>query len=164
MLQLWERRKCCSFHYGTRTAFLLRSTEVACPKYNIEVKERELTNEEKQAQSLRESLFVVNQFASEYFQDVLYNHIDGQRIGMTYLRGRGFRDDIIKKFQLGYSTDSPDALAKAAIQKGYKEEFLVKTGLCYRKDNGSLHDRFWGRVIFPVHTLSGKVVASADAY
>lgn len=128
-------------------------------KYNIEVKERELTNEEKQAQSLRESLFVVNQFASEYFEDVLYNHIDGQRIGMTYLRGRGFRDDIIKKFQLGYSTDSPDALAKAAIQKGYKEEFLVKTGLCYRKDNGSLHDRFWGRVIFPVHTLSGKVVA-----
>ena len=128
-------------------------------KYNIEVKERELTNEEKQAQSLRESLFVVNQFASEYFRDVLYNHIDGQRIGMTYLRGRGFRDDIIKKFQLGYSTDSPDALAKAAIQKGYKEEFLVKTGLCYRKDNGSLHDRFWGRVIFPVHTLSGKVVA-----
>ena len=128
-------------------------------KYNIEVKERELTNEEKQAQSLRESLFVVNQFASEYFQDVLYNHIDGQRIGMTYLRGRGFRDDIIKKFQLGYSTDSPDALAKAAIQKGYKEEFLVKTGLCYRKDNGSLHDRFWGRVIFPVHTLSGKIVA-----
>lgn len=128
-------------------------------KYNIEVKERELTNEEKQAQSLRESLFVVNQFASEYFQDVLYNHIDGQRIGMTYLRGRGFRDDIIKKFQLGYSTDSPDALAKAAIQKGYKEEFLVKTGLCYRKDNGALHDRFWGRVIFPVHTLSGKVVA-----
>ncbi len=128
-------------------------------KYNIEVKERELTNEEKQAQNLRESLFVVNQFASEYFQDVLYNHIDGQRIGMTYLRGRGFRDDIIKKFQLGYSTDSPDALAKAAIQKGYKEEFLVKTGLCYRKDNGSLHDRFWGRVIFPVHTLSGKVVA-----
>lgn len=128
-------------------------------KYNIEVKERELTNEEKQAQSLRESLFVVNQFASDYFQDVLYNHIDGQRIGMTYLRGRGFRDDIIKKFQLGYSLDSPDALAKAALQKGYKEEFLLKTGLCYRKDNGTLHDRFWGRVIFPVHTLSGKVVA-----
>lgn len=78
---------------------------------------------------------------------------------MTYLRSRGFRDDIIKKFQLGYSLDSPDALAKAALQKGYKEEFLVKTGLCYRKDNGTLHDRFWGRVIFPVHTLSGKVVA-----
>lgn len=128
-------------------------------KYNIEIKERELTTEEKQAQSLRESLFVVNQFASEYFQNILYNDIDGQRIGMTYLRGRGFRDDIIKKFQLGFSTESHNALAKAAIQKGFKEDYLVKTGLCYRKDDGSLRDRFWGRVIFPVHTLSGKVVA-----
>lgn len=128
-------------------------------KYNIEIKERELTTEEKQAQSLRESLFVVNQFASEYFQNILYNDIDGQQIGMTYLRGRGFRDDIIKKFQLGFSTESHDALAKAAIQKGFKEDYLVKTGLCYRKDDGSLRDRFWGRVIFPVHTLSGKVVA-----
>lgn len=128
-------------------------------KYNIEIKERELTHEEKQEQSLRESLFIVNQFASEYFQNILYNDIDGQRIGMTYLRGRGFRDDIIKKFQLGFSTESHDALAKAAIQKGFQEEFLVKTGLCYRKENGTLRDRFWGRVIFPVHTLSGKVVA-----
>ena len=128
-------------------------------KYNIEVKERELTDEEKQAHSLRESLFVVNQFAADYFQNILYNNIDGQRIGMTYLRGRGFRDDIIKKFQLGYSTDSHDALAKEALQKGYKEEYLVKTGLCYRKEDGSLRDRFWGRVIFPVHTLSGKIVA-----
>ena len=128
-------------------------------KYNIEVKERELTDEEKQAHSLRESLFVVNQFAADYFQNILYNHIDGQRIGMTYLRGRGFRDDIIRKFQLGYSTDSHDALAREAVQKGYKAEYLIKTGLCYRKEDGSLRDRFWGRVIFPVHTLSGKIVA-----
>ena len=128
-------------------------------KYNIEVKERELTEEEKQASNLRESLFVVNQFASEYFQNVLYNVEEGQRIGMTYLRSRGFRDDIIKKFQLGYSTDNRDALARTAIEKGYKSEFLEKTGLCYRKDDGTLRDRFWGRVIFPVHTLSGKVVA-----
>lgn len=128
-------------------------------KYNIEVKERELTEEEKQASNLRESLFVVNQFASEYFQSVLYNVEEGQRIGMTYLRSRGFRDDIIKKFQLGYSTDNRDALARTAIEKGYKPEFLEKTGLCYRKDDGTLRDRFWGRVIFPVHTLSGKVVA-----
>ena len=78
---------------------------------------------------------------------------------MTYLRGRGFRDDIIKKFQLGYSTDNRDALARAALQKGYKEDFLVKTGLCYRKEDGTLRDRFWGRVIFPVHTISGKIVA-----
>lgn len=128
-------------------------------KYNIEVKERELTEEEKQASNLRESLFVVNQFASEYFQNVLYNVEEGQRIGMTYLRSRGFRDDIIKKFQLGYSTDNRDALARTAIEKGYKPEFLEKAGLCYRKDDGTLRDRFWGRVIFPVHTLSGKVVA-----
>ena len=128
-------------------------------KYNIEVKERELTEQEKQASNLRESLFVVNQFASEYFQNVLYNVEEGQRIGMTYLRSRGFRDDIIKKFQLGYSTDNRDALARTAIEKGYKPEFLEKTGLCYRKDDGTLRDRFWGRVIFPVHTLSGKVVA-----
>ena len=128
-------------------------------KYNIEVKERELTEEEKQASNLRESLFVVNQFASEYFQNVLYNVEEGQRIGMTYLRSRGFRDDIIKKFQLGYSIDNRDALARTAIEKGYKPEFLEKTGLCYRKDDGTLRDRFWGRVIFPVHTLSGKVVA-----
>lgn len=128
-------------------------------KYNIEVKERELTDEEKQAQNLRESLFVVNQFACNYFQDILHNSLDGQRIGMTYLRGRGFRDDIIRKFQLGYCTDSRDAFAQTALKKGFKEDFLVKTGLCYRKDDGTLHDRFWGRVIFPVHTLSGKIVA-----
>ncbi|WP_300725710.1 DNA primase [uncultured Bacteroides sp.] len=128
-------------------------------KYNIEIKERELTAEEKQANNLRESLFVVNQFASEYFQDILYNDLEGQRIGMTYFRTRGFRDDIIKKFQLGYCPDKHDAFAKAALQKGYKEDYLIKTGLCYKKDDGSLRDRFWGRVIFPVHTLSGKVVA-----
>ncbi len=129
-------------------------------KYNIEIKERELTKEEKQSQSLRESLFLVNQFAAEYFQDVLYNNIDGQSIGMTYLRQRGFRDDIIKKFQLGYCTEAKDALARTAIQKGYKQELLLKTGLCYMKDDGkTIRDRFWGRVIFPVHNITGKVVA-----
>ena len=129
-------------------------------KYNIEIKERELTKEEKQSQGLRESLFLVNQFAAEYFQDILYNNIDGQSIGMTYFRQRGFRDDIIKKFQLGYCTEAKDALAKTAVQKGYKQELLLKTGLCYMKDDGkTIRDRFWGRVIFPVHNITGKVVA-----
>lgn len=128
-------------------------------KYNIEIKEKEMTQEEKQVQNLRESLFVVNQFAMEYFQEILEKNPDGQSIGMTYFRQRGFRDDIIKKFQLGYCTDQRDAFAQAALQKGYKAEFLEKTGLCYRKDDGSLRDRFWGRVIFPIHSLSGKVVA-----
>ena len=128
-------------------------------KYNIEIKEKEMTQEEKQVQNLRESLFVVNQFAMEYFQEILEKNPDGQSIGMTYFRQRGFRNDIIKKFQLGYCTDQRDAFAQAALQKGYKAEFLEKTGLCYRKEDGSLRDRFWGRVIFPIHSLSGKVVA-----
>ena len=128
-------------------------------KYGIEVKERELSNEEKLVQSERESLFIVNQFARDYFQNILRNHVDGRSIGMAYFRNRGFRDDIIEKFQLGYCTESHDAMAQEAIKKGYKKEFLIKTGLCYETDDHRLRDRFWGRVIFPVHTLSGKVVA-----
>ena len=128
-------------------------------KYNIDIKERELTQEERQAQSLRESLFIVNQFAAQYFQDILHNHADGQAIGMGYFRQRGFRDDIIRKFQLGFSLEKRDALAQEAQRKGYKPEYLVKTGLCYETDDHRIRDRFWGRVIFPVHTLSGKVVA-----
>ena len=128
-------------------------------KYNIEIKERELTNEEKQAQSTRESMFIVNNFARDYFQNILKNHVDGRSIGMAYFRQRGFRDDIIEKFQLGFSTESHDALVQEAIRKGFKKEYLVKTGLCYETDDGRLRDRFWGRVMFPVHTLSGKVVA-----
>jgi DNA primase len=128
-------------------------------KYNIEIKERELSNEEKQAQNTRESMFIVNSFARDYFQDILTNHIDGKSIGMAYFRQRGFRDDTIKKFQLGFSTDSRDALAQEGQRKGYKKDFLLKTGLCYERDDHTLNDRFRGRVIFPVHTLSGKVIA-----
>lgn len=127
-------------------------------KYHIEVKERELTSEEKEAQSIRESLFVVNEFARNYFQNILYNHVDGKSIGMTYFRQRGIRDDIVKKFHLGYSTTAKDALAQEALRKGYKKEFLVKTGLCYEKEDGSIRDRFWGRVIFPWFNISGKVL------
>lgn len=128
-------------------------------KYNIEIKERELTNEEKQAQSARESMFIVNSFARDYFQNILKNHIDGRSIGLAYFRQRGFRDDTIEKFQLGFSTEQHDALAQEAAKKGYQKEFLVKTGLCYETDEGRLRDRFWGRVMFPVHSLSGKIVA-----
>ncbi len=128
-------------------------------KYGIEVKERELSDEEKQAQSIRESLFLINDFANGYFQSILHNHPDGQAIGMSYFRQRGFRDDIIRKFQLGFSTESRDALYQEAKKKGFNTDYLVKTGLCYTRDDGQLRDRFWGRVMFPVHTLSGKVVA-----
>jgi len=128
-------------------------------KYNIEFKERELTNEEKQAQNTRESMFIINQFARDYFQNILKNHIEGKSVGMAYFRQRGFRDDIIEKFQLGYSIEERDALAQEALRKGYKKEFLIKTGLCFETDDNKLVDRFRGRVLFPVHTLSGKVVA-----
>ena len=128
-------------------------------KYGIEIKERELSDEEKQTQNERESLFIVNQFANEYFRRTLHETEEGRSVGMAYFRSRSFRDDIIEKFQLGYCTESHDAFAKEALEKGYQKEFLLKTGLCYETDDHRLRDRFWGRVIFPVHTLSGKVVA-----
>jgi DNA primase len=135
------------------------SLKYLAKKYNIEVKERELSAEEKQAQTARESMFIVNNFACDYFRTVLKKHIEGRAVGMTYFRQRGIRDDIIEKFQLGFSINERDAFANEATTKGYKEEFLLSTGLCYRTEEGKLHDRFWGRVIFPIHTLSGKVVA-----
>ncbi len=127
-------------------------------KYNIEVKERELSSEEKEAQSLRESLFIVNEFANEYFQGILQNHLEGRSIGQAYFKERGFRPEVIKKFQLGYSLEDSEAFGQEALRKGYKQEYLIKNGLCYEA-YGKLADRFRGRVIFPIHTLSGKVVA-----
>ncbi len=152
---------------GNAVHFIMEHEQLSYPdalkflakKYGIEIKERELTDEEKLVQSERESLFVVNQFARDYFQQILHHHVDGRSIGMAYFRSRGFRDDIIDKFQLGYCTDQKDAMAQEAMKKGYKREYLLKTGLCYEKEDGSLRDRFWGRVVFPIHTLSGKVVA-----
>lgn len=152
---------------GNAVHFIMEHEQMSYPealrylakKYNIEIKERELTNEEKEVQSNRESMFIVNNFARDYFQNILKNHVDGRSIGLAYFRQRGFRDDIIDKFQLGFSTEGRDALAQEALRKGFKQEFLVKTGLCYETDDHKLRDRFWGRVMFPVHTLSGKVVA-----
>ena len=116
---------------------------------NIEIHERELTDEEKREESERESLFIVNDWALHYFQDNLFNTGQGQAIGLQYFRSRGFRDDTISRFQLGYALPERDALARAAVAKGFKEEFLITTGLCYRRDDGRLQDRYAGRVIFP---------------
>ena len=127
-------------------------------KYNIEVRERELTTEERQQENERESIFIVNEWAAEYFHDILLNNIDGQAIGMTYFRSRGIRDDIIRKFRLGYSLNRREALANEALRKGYKAEFLAKGGICGQREDGSLYDRFAGRVIFPWMSVSGKVV------
>ena len=129
-------------------------------KYGIPFRKRELTENEKALQNERESLFITNQFALDFFKDTLLNTDKGRAIGLAYFRKRGFRDDILDKFFLGYCPDEPDALARTALAKGYTKENLIKTGLCYAKDdNGALRDRFRGRVIFPVHSISGKVVA-----
>lgn len=128
-------------------------------KYNIEVVEKELTNEEKQAQSDRDSMFILNEYARDYFVKVLHTHPEGKAVGLSYFKERGFREDIIKKFQLGYSPEQRDAFSIEAQKAGYKRDYLLKTGLSTGNDNQPLYDRFRGRVIFPVHTLSGKVVA-----
>lgn len=129
-------------------------------KYGIPYSERELTDSEKALQNERESMFITNQFALDFFKDTLLNTEKGRAIGLAYFRKRGFRDDILEKFHLGYCPDEPDALARAALAKGFTRENLIKTGLCYERENdGQLRDRFHGRVIFPVHSISGKVVA-----
>lgn len=128
-------------------------------KYNIEIEERELSDEEKQIKSDRESMLIVNSFAQEYFSNILFQHSEGRSVGLAYFHERGFRDDIIHKFALGYSLEQRDALAIEAKKRGYKEEYLLKTGLCLEGQNGYISDRFRGRVIFPVFSLSGKVLA-----
>ncbi|HBG56935.1 MAG TPA: DNA primase, partial [Porphyromonadaceae bacterium] len=129
-------------------------------KYSIEVVETEFTDEEKQAQSDRESMFILNEYARDFFVKILHTHPEGKAVGLTYFRERGFRDDIIKKFQLGYSPEQRDAFSQEAQKAGYKRDFLLKTGLSAGGEhNQRLVDRFRGRVIFPVHKLSGKVVA-----
>ena len=152
---------------GNAVNFLMEHEQMDYPgalrwlanKYNIEIKERELSAEEQQAMNDRESMFVINAWARDYFQHVLHNDPDGLAVGMQYFRSRGFRDDIISKFQLGFALTRRDSLAQKAKKEGYKEEYLIKTGLCYKKDNGELVDRFAGRVIFPWISISGKVNA-----
>ena len=128
-------------------------------KYNIEIQERELTEQEKQARNERESMLIVNNWAANYFQQNLHEQTEGRSVGMRYFAERGLREEMIRKFQLGYSLDQRDALFRSATAAGYKPSYLEKTGLVIRYDNGRVNDRFRGRVIFPVHTLSGKVVA-----
>ena len=174
---------------GNAVNFLMKHEQITYPealrwlakKYNIEIQERELNEEEKREQSERESMFIVNEWARDYFHAILQNDVDGQAIGKQYFRSRGIRDDIIEKFQLGFALTKRDALVNEARRKGFKDEFLVKTGLCYDTspklgedgrglnngsssdpqppNSGGLRDRFAGRAIFPWLNVSGKVVA-----
>ncbi len=151
---------------GNAVNFLMKHEQITYPealrwlakKYNIEIQERELSDDEKREQSERESMFVVNEWACQYFHNILKNDVDGMAIGKQYFRSRGIRDDIIERFQLGFALNKRDALANEAKRKGYKEEFLVKTGLCIENEKG-VYDRFAGRAIFPWLNVSGKVVA-----
>lgn len=161
---------------GNAVNFLMELEQMAYPdalrwlakKYHIEIKERELTDEEKQKENERESMFIVNDWAAKYFQDILHNDVDGRAIGMQYFRSRGFRDDIINKFQLGFALPQRTALYDEAVRKGYNPKFLVATGLCFKIDKeensnksgeNRYIDRFSGRAIFPWFSVSGKVVA-----
>ena len=153
---------------GNAVNFLMEHEQMTYPdalrwlakKYNIQIAERELTAEEQQAANDRESMFLINEWARDHFQHTLWNHPDGRALGLQYFRSRGFRDDIIKKFQLGFALQQRTSLSKAALEKGYKEEYLVKTGLCYlREQTGELIDRYSGRIIFPWFSISGKVNA-----
>ena len=151
---------------GSPAGFLMEHEQITYPealrwlarKYNIEVQEKELTDDERREQNERESMFIVNEWARDWFHDTLKNDPDGLAIGKQYFRSRGIRDDIIEKFQLGYSPQKRDALAQAATAKGYQKEFLVKTGLCIENERG-MYDRYAGRAIFPWLNVSGKVVA-----
>ena len=151
---------------GNAVNFLMKHEQITYPealrwlakKYNIEIKERELTDDERREQSERESMFIVNEWAAQYFHDILQNDVDGMAIGKQYFRSRGIRDDIIEKFRLGFALTRRDAMVNEARRKGYKDEFLIKTGLAIQGEHG-VYDRFAGRAMFPWLNVSGKVVA-----
>ena len=137
-------------------------------KYHIDIPEREMTPEEQQRQDDRESMFVVNDFCNQWFQDQLWNTPEGQAIGLSYFRERGLRDDIIRKYQLGYSPEKGSPLMAALKQKGFQEKYIVNnvdtkigTGVCGKSEDGRLYDRFRDRVMFPIFSVSGKTVAFA---
>ncbi|MDH6356987.1 DNA primase [Parabacteroides sp. PF5-9] len=152
---------------GTAVHFIMKHEQLTyfdalrflAKKYNIEIQERELSDKEKQARGDRESMLIVNTWAQHYFSTQLFESSEGKDIGYRYFIERGFRDDIIRKFQLGYSLDQRDALYKSATKEGYKKDFLERTGLIIAYENGNVNDRFRGRVLFPIHTISGKVIA-----
>lgn len=128
-------------------------------RYGIEVKETELTDEQRKEKTEREAMFIVNNWAAEYYSDILYNDVDGRAVGLQYFRQRGFRDDIIRKFRLGFSPADKYAMPKKAKEKGYNLEIMEKASLCYKDSKGEMVDRFSGRAMFPWIGVSGNVVA-----
>ena len=151
---------------GNAIAFVMEHEKFSYPeairylakKYNIEIEETEQTAEEKANTDVRESLFAVSEFANKYFHDTLLNTESGKAIGLSYFKERGFTSDTIKKFQLGYSPETWDAFTKEALGKGYKQEFLEAIGLTIPKEGGNPFDRFKGRVMFPILSMSGRTL------
>jgi len=127
-------------------------------KYNIEVEEQAQSNAQKEAADERESMYLVSNFAKDYYHDVLLNHPKGKAVGFSYFKERGFTDATIAKFELGYNLDEWSAFTDTAIRKGYDLEYMAKTGLTIVKDNNKQFDRFKGRVLFPIHSMSGRVL------
>lgn len=152
---------------GSPVNFIMKIENMSYPealrylakKYNIEIEEKELTDEQRQQQSEQESMFVINEFAMDFFEKQLHDTQEGVDVGLSYFRERGFSDESIHNFHLGYSPDKPTALHDAAVKAGYNEELLIKVGLCGKDERGRWYDKFRGRVIFPIFTKSGKVVA-----
>ena len=152
---------------GNAVHFIMEMEQLSYPealrflakKYGIEIKEREMTDEDRRVQNERESMFAVNEWASNYFRRTMLETEDGKAVGLAYFRSRGFRDDILEKFRLGFCLDTYDSMTKAALKKGFKEEFLVKTGLTIKRESGGYLDKYRGRVIFPWFNVSGKVSA-----
>ena len=150
---------------GNPIGFIMEHEQLSYPdalrylakKYGIQVEEKELTAEERAAQTERESMFILNEWALKWFKDQMHNTMDGRAIGLAYFRERGFRDDIIEKFQLGFCPKGRDTMSRAALKEGYREQYLVGTGLSIKREDGTVVDRFWGRVMFPWYTVGGKV-------
>lgn len=151
---------------GNVVSFLMEHEQFSYPealkflakRYNIEIpEEQELTQEQKDAQTEKESLFIVNQFAQEFFTNQLFDTDEGKSVGLSYFKERGFTEQTIKKFNLGYNPDSWETLVNAATEKGYKTEYLIKVGLA-KQNNNKAYDTYRGRVIFPIHSLAGRVI------
>ena len=151
---------------GTPVNFIMEKEHLTFPealryladKYHIEIKEKELTSEEMKAQSMRESMMQVNKFAAEYFVNTLWNTDEGKSVGLSYLRSRGITDEMIKKFKIGYCPDRYSAFYDTAVKSGFDPKVLTEVGLCSKGEKHTT-DRFRGRVIFPVHSISGREVA-----
>ncbi|RYE16212.1 MAG: DNA primase, partial [Sphingobacteriales bacterium] len=152
---------------GSAVDFLIEHEKFTYPealkwlakKYGIEVEETVTTTENLEEQNRRESLLIVTGFASKFFQESMWDTDEGKSIGLSYFKERGFTTDTLKKFELGYSPDQWEAFSAQALQEGYQQEFLVESGLSVLRDNGSLYDRYRGRVMFPIHSFTGRVIA-----